>query len=302
MGPPLFSDGDPGTGQQLHRFHRASMGPPLFSDGDLSPPKPTPRDPPLQWGRRSSATETARVAGCRCNDWRFNGAAALQRRRPSRNAASTCSAVWLQWGRRSSATETLRPTPNPPTLSEASMGPPLFSDGDQPSFIAVGDGSDLLQWGRRSSATETKAFASKLCRICGGFNGAAALQRRRLLKHRNHQQKPHGLQWGRRSSATETASTRQQEKPQWSLQWGRRSSATETSLDVLRYSPPGSLQWGRRSSATETPPNTQAIFHERFASMGPPLFSDGDKLAAVNVGTTQKRFNGAAALQRRRQA
>ena len=63
MGPPLFSDGD----EPVVRFHtersaKASMGPPLFSDGDE---RYCSRDwhglRPLQWGRRSSATETLAV-------------------------------------------------------------------------------------------------------------------------------------------------------------------------------------------------------------------------------------------------
>ena len=135
----------------------------------------------LQWGRRSSATETL-VWRCRMLLLRgsFNGAAALQRRRHTSWSASVGLSLTLQWGRRSSATETVGGFLGVGPVGFASMGPPLFSDGDfgkmafrsggatpasmGPPLFSDGDLLERekqelaklgLQWGRRSSATET---------------------------------------------------------------------------------------------------------------------------------------------------
>ena len=157
------------------------MGPPLFSDGD---------DPQRTKKRK-------RLAG-------FNGAAALQRRRRTSKPPLPSWTPVLQWGRRSSATETdaspehiasaCLASMGPPLFSDgdirtakdccrmlsASMGPPLFSDGDVGRDSGTSIQSAVLQWGRRSSATETwlSQSPSQLPQTC--FNGAAALQRRRL--------------------------------------------------------------------------------------------------------------------------
>ena len=60
------------------------------------------------------------------------------------------------------------------------MGPPLFSDGDMPWIAKRTKLKAELQWGRRSSATETLTLASCCQALQLRFNGAAALQRRRL--------------------------------------------------------------------------------------------------------------------------
>ena len=89
---------------------------------------------------------------------RFNGAAALQRRRPGLHVLNFAS------------------------QPRASMGPPLFSDGDACRILLVENDLKQLQWGRRSSATETNHIARMDAEIGK-------------------------LQWGRRSSATETLET-----------------------------------------------------------------------------------------------
>ena len=59
MGPPLFSDGDVRSNIKNIGVIVASMGPPLFSDGDgRQAVECINRKEALQWGRRSSATET----------------------------------------------------------------------------------------------------------------------------------------------------------------------------------------------------------------------------------------------------
>ncbi len=107
MGPPLFSDGNEKTFAHLRNFTKASMGPPLFSDGnernscvsvyarfqlqwgrrfsatETRKPGAVPIvSVALQWGRRFSATETTLITLTMvCRLYRFNGAAAFQRRK-----------------------------------------------------------------------------------------------------------------------------------------------------------------------------------------------------------------------------
>ena len=181
------------------------MGPPLFSDGDqITLPRKSLVCGLLQWGRRSSATETpADRAVSEFVRWRFNGAAALQRRRRRSQSRANSrengfnGAAALQRRRRTD------PRPNRPAHWHASMGPPLFSDGD--------------------SGSSRKKFASSR-----SFNGAAALQRRRRCGGHTLGSSIRTLQWGRRSSATETGVMTQIIIGADGLQWGRRSSATET--------------------------------------------------------------------------
>src|SRR5215510_15883831 len=84
----------------------------------------------LQWGRRSSSTESDRCAG--------------QRPRHGR----------LQWGRRSSSTERNLYARGSGQARDTSMGPSIFIDGEA-TAAARGNGPPRLQWGRRSSSTES---------------------------------------------------------------------------------------------------------------------------------------------------
>ena len=111
---------------------------------------------------------------------------------------------------------------------------------------------------------------------CGSFNGAVALQRRKLLGRSASWPQPDKLQWSRRSAATETDGDnrepgealwasmepslcsdgnkrgRGEERRQRWLQWSRRSAATETVYHHQREYQGVQLQWSRRSAATET--------------------------------------------------
>jgi len=82
------------------------MGPPLFSGGNIG-----------------------RCKGAVVQPSRFNGAAAVQRRKSRRRSAAQASRWGLQWGRRCSAAEISRPSRRG-RLGRASMGPPLFSGGN----------------------------------------------------------------------------------------------------------------------------------------------------------------------------
>src|SRR4051794_34212281 len=87
------------------------MGPSLIGDGEV-------RDIALvfvglvllQWGRRSSATES------NITMWGYDG--------------NDCM---LQWGRRSSATESARRSHQVPRAQAASIGPSLIGDGESSS-------------------------------------------------------------------------------------------------------------------------------------------------------------------------
>ncbi len=214
------------------------MGPPLFSDGNFA------RDglrsnalDLLQWGRRFSATET------------------MSHDLPCRPSARS-----LQWGRRFSATETCDSLFETHTSSSASMGPPLFSDGNAVQHIHWRSREEGLQWGRRFSATETGSPSEKM----------------RLTSA--------GLQWGRRFSATETRMRFcDSARSLGLLQWGRRFSATETKVVVVGLS--------AHNDASMGPPlfsdgnNDEIVIHSssKHASMGPPLFSDGNHVQARGV-------------------
>ncbi len=108
MGPSLFSDGNMSVEAVSVMRNEASMGPSLFSDGNLSDDDRAMADSiELQWGRRYSATEIV-VA-----------------------TVATFSMARLQWGRRYSATEIMMRRWHRDQRKIASMGPSLFSDGNQ---------------------------------------------------------------------------------------------------------------------------------------------------------------------------
>ncbi len=58
MGPSFFNDGDPVEFENYLLQQMASMGPSFFNDGDLNLGLTTDPADELQWGRRSSTTET----------------------------------------------------------------------------------------------------------------------------------------------------------------------------------------------------------------------------------------------------
>ena len=300
MGPPLFSDGDRAVPLVAVLLVAASMGPPLFSDGDLmSTELYSTWASVLQWGHRFSAMETPLII-----------------------VAVILYGAWLQWGHRFSAMETCREYAGEHLLLDASMGPPLFSDGDRRNHALV-----VLQSNR--------------------FNGATAFQRWRPGAVGDTPYADSELQWGHRFSAMETLWEEGDETTLWLLQWGHRFSAMETvrangaDAVLIRASmgpplfsdgDPGSarrwrtctacfngatafqrwrprtccrlcsrarlLQWGHRFSAMETPRHIDGRRLPLLASMGPPLFSDGDLEHAAVSAHGLACFNGATAFQR----
>ena len=182
----------------------------------------------------------------------FNGAAALQRRR------------------------LFGPLSKLYSLLIASMGPPLFSDGDK---LSEGSGNVIalrLQWGRRSSATETRT---------------PVLLQRAL---RAASMGPPLFSDGDYSSLN---------NPIHSL-----LASMGPPLFSDGDGPPGVRQ-ACEACASMGPPlfsdgdrclHCGSVDPKTIASMGPPLFSDGDQMIGNQIPANRTRFNGAAALQRRR--
>src|SRR5215510_1462971 len=111
MGPSIFIDGEMPPPPRLGAGTAASMGPSIFIDGEERLASSSPSDRlALQWGRRSSSTESSLTASPPAPGW---------------NA--------LQWGRRSSSTESNHQWGEWCRRHKASMGPSIFIDGETPS-------------------------------------------------------------------------------------------------------------------------------------------------------------------------
>ena len=155
MGPRLFSRGNSGerSGRELARL--ASMGPRLFSRGNAQ----AARAPVLR--RRG-----------------FNGAAAFQPRK--------CGVPWvhpailytLQWGRGFSAAEIGLHLNGDEALWDASMGPRLFSRGNE--FFPARDFPIAARFNGAAAFPPRKFVAPDSQGTPEtGFNGAAAFQPRK---------------------------------------------------------------------------------------------------------------------------
>ncbi len=212
----------------------ASMGPPLFCGGETRPALETfCRGIVLQWGRRCSAAERKRSERLILWACRFNGAAAVLRRRADDDKRlarrvlrfNGAAAVLRRRGdRRAQDRGTCRASMGPPLFCGgeeycrghgirrvvASMGPPLFCGGEARRTVRC-ERRSRLQWGRRCSAAE------RACRLPANSPGR-------------------WLQWGRRCSAAERIRAYQHDVhvATW-LQWGRRCSAAESGRGAARY-------------------------------------------------------------------
>jgi len=92
------------------------------------------------------------------------------------------------------------------------------------------------------------------------FNGAAAFQ---LRKYGARFNMPWSTKW---------------------LQWGRSFSAAEIRASIREDSQKEALQWGRSFSAAEMQARSGAIRAGGKASMGPQLFSCGNRSMALLCG------------------
>src|SRR6185312_4211408 len=108
------------------------------------------------------------------------------------------------------------------------------------------------------------------------------------------------LQWGRRCSAAEMIESSMFLANRDGLQWGRRCSAAEIAHREADGVIKALLQWGRRCSAAEIASILMFDNTSAHASMGPPLFSGGNRRRAGHERPTPPSFNGAAAVQRRK--
>src|SRR5215510_2458440 len=255
----------------------------------------------LQWGRRSSSTESRSLAR-----FRLSAARSLQWGRRSSSTESvtlTLKAIKkiyaLQWGRRSSSTESLE--------KRYACEP-----------------ADALQWGRRSSSTESSAI--------WGFAGSAfKLQwgRRSSSTERGRHNCPMTefcimLQWGRRSSSTERLSTANtaigeafrfngavdlhRRRGQRSQEYWRSQGSFNGAVDLHRRRVfadvrdgrvTEALQWGRRSSSMESNIDGWSHFLLLYFN-GPSIFIDGERRWSIAASREGRSFNGAVDLHRRR--
>ena len=301
MGPSIVVDGEEGcTGRAPTDRRSASMGPSIVVDGESPwPASATPRTrrfngavdrrrrrmatvarasprSELQWGRRSSSTESGHLAiGVPALEYASMG------RRPSstERRADTCH--------RSSTTSTCfngpsivvdgepaRRVPRAGRHVRASMGPSIVVDGEEidqaeqrlarqasmgPSIVVDGENPDAvgadrlvkLQWGRRSSSTESVPELLEDSKDRPGFNGAVDRRRRR---GRSARCRPTP------TSSFNGAVDRRRRRgttPAWTPS---TTSCFNGAVDRRRRrdlagDPRGAaellLQWGRRSSSTE---------------------------------------------------
>ncbi len=164
----------------------------------------------------------------------FNGAASLQRRKgpvrldPSHLRPASMGPPLFRGGRKEGIYQ-------PWTEDVASMRPPLFRGGRYMSPREKEFQVARLQWGRLSSEAEGRKQVQLLF-AQRRFNGAASLQRRKVM------------------DGWETV------KVKLTLQWGRLSSEAEGAKDLVHR------------------------LGNRLASMGPPLFRGGRRVAVGGDG------------------
>ena len=171
------------------------MGPSLFSDGRVVERSCAIDDRELQWGRRCSATEgqlelrkelrgLTSMGPSLFSDGRSSSVTTRLSFRPVLQWGRRCSATEglrflrdfralqeLQWGRRCSATEGVVDPVKQMTAYETSMGPSLFSDGRTPTRPDQPPKEDH-------------------------FNGAVAVQRRKVGNVGTSPAIVNPLQWG----------------------------------------------------------------------------------------------------------
>ena len=229
MGPPPFSDGNPGRPRVLVDMESPSMGPPPFSDGNA--PSGSITRASFATFNGATAFQRWKLACCwptlpagRCS---FNGATAFQRWKPERCRYRVAVLADLQWGHRLSAMETAAVAFDRNVQWCLQWGHRLSAMETSHSNCAMWCLLSL-QWGHRLSAMET---------LRGQLNGVdefvpsmgpppfsdgnlgAALAAVYNLEN---------LQWGHRLSAMETVVHRGKLLSLNVLQWGHRLSAMET--------------------------------------------------------------------------
>jgi len=157
------------------------------------------------------------------------------------------------------------------------MGPRLFSRGNQP----------VEENGRG---------------FCFSFNGATAIQPWKPIRCYRTLENKGKLQWGHGYSAVETIPASVSPIGHIMLQWGHGYSAVETRLCVRLFGNTSrfngataiqpwkhdaqwdivglhdALQWGHGYSAVETTPIIESFDSKEQASMGPRLFSRGNRM------------------------
>ena len=236
-----------------------------------------------------------RPSGERC---RFNGAAALQPRKASFVCGSDFVSTRLQWGRGSSAAEgrsTWTAGNRTTSFNGAAALQPRKAGRGWTSPVPIAG----LQWGRGSSAAEGHSvLVLPLTASC--FNGAAALQPRKAqgvelgLRHRCASMGPRLFSRGRVRVCNQVPLERQL------LQWGRGSSAAEGCDWHAAGCTAECASMGPRLFSRGRGRKHTSAGEDKRASMGPRLFSRGRMPLRCCETRTEGGFNGAAALQPRK--
>ena len=230
MGPSIFVDGDP-AGRSASAPTRSGFdgAVDLRRRRHVSAGMTNETSTQLQWGRRSSSTETAQAV-------RQGGDVGIE----------------LQWGRRSSSTETPRLNRDEQIKLLASMGPSIFVDGDasrsrlRTSCTARFNGAVDLRRRRRRAAARLDAR-----RWLASMGPSIFVDGDKQVAELGPLAAPASM--GPSIFVDGDPNTPIAMAPAVpTLQWGRRSSSTETIYagDVRMFL--SQLQWGRRSSSTET--------------------------------------------------
>ncbi len=266
-----------GTGQAPRT---ASMGPPSFGGGNATPS-------PAGCGVYSS----------------FNGATVFRRWKRYTITGWLRRIFQLQWGHRLSAVETLHHHRLAAAYIPASMGPPSFGGGNLCKqkneinetvelqwghrlsavetiieVVVTSPPSAMLQWGHRLSAVETYHGNQASAAVCDASMGPPSF---------GGGNSPIGSASANGSHSFNGATVfRRWKLPDW---LGQREWVTQ-------------LQWGHRLSAVETADLEADEQPSGDASMGPPSFGGGNRLASGLAFVKICSFNGATAERRWKQS
>ena len=136
---------------------------------------------------------------------RFNAAAGDDRRRPAAADLGLTNKTQLQWGRRWIPTETRRVLRRL-SLVDASMGPPVDTDGDDPLELALIDAWLASTGPTVDTDRDAQGLRARLARSAASMGPPANVDgdsRSPQMAWTASQ-----LQWGRRRTSTETRPTR----------------------------------------------------------------------------------------------
>ncbi len=231
---------------------------------------------------------------------RFNGAAAFQPRKYHQASSSFSEYIPLQWGRGFSAAEICRSGPGEDPIKELQWGRG-FSAAEIRNLSPVVDKSTCASMGPRLFSRGNQIISQQTLSHGSGFNGAAAFQPRKstygLVCCRRSLSASMGPRLFSRGNQREPA---QNTSPRTASMGPRLFSRGNGSSDGGSARSAIMLQWGRGFSAAEISSSFSEYIPVDMASMGPRLFSRGNGRQNKSHVNDTRRFNGAAAFQPRK--